>query len=152
MSKQPPTGPNTKPDPYNEPVDPSLIRPIFMIKEVAKNLRDSSHKMREMVKALRESGAIDELSEAVKEATIAARDTVKEVNDATNDLKEKGVIRETLVAAEEVNNAARETMQTVKETVSIKKEQSQESPNEFSSHVSEAPSTSVERKKRRLSG
>jgi methyl-accepting chemotaxis protein len=90
------------------------------IKNIARNIRESSYKMREAVRAIRQSGAIDELSEAVKEATIAARDTAKEINDAAKDMKERGVIRETISAAEEVNIAARETAQTVRETVSKK--------------------------------
>jgi len=90
------------------------------IKNIARNIRESSYKMREAVRAIRQSGAIDELSEAVKEATIAARDTAKEISDAAKDMRERGVIRETISAAEEVNIAARETAQTVRETVSKK--------------------------------
>ena len=74
--------------------------------------------MREAIKAIRESGAIDELTEAVKEATIAARDTAKEISETARDMRERGVIRDTINAAEEVNVAARETAQTVRETVS----------------------------------
>jgi hypothetical protein len=90
------------------------------IKNVARNIRESSYKMREAVRAIRQSGAIDELTEAVREATIAARDTAKEINDVAKDMKERGVIQETIVAAEEVNIAARDTAQTVRETVSKK--------------------------------
>ena len=90
------------------------------IKNIARNIRESSYKMREAVRAIRQSGAIDELSEAVKEATLAARDTAKEISDAAKDMRERGVIRETISAAEEVNIAARETAQTVRETVSKK--------------------------------
>jgi hypothetical protein len=88
------------------------------IKNIARNIREGSHKMREAVKAIRESGAIDELTEAVREATIAARDTAKEISDTAKDMKERGVIRETIDAAEETNIAARETAQTVRDTVS----------------------------------
>jgi|ERR687898_3034098 hypothetical protein len=90
------------------------------IKNVAKNLRESSYKMREAVRAIRKSGAIDELTEAVREATLAARDTVKEVNDVAKEMKERGVIQETIVAAEDLNATARETAQAVKETVARK--------------------------------
>jgi hypothetical protein len=88
------------------------------IKNIARNIRESSYKMREAIKAIRESGAIDELTEAVREATIAARDTAIEISDTAKDMRERGVIRETIIAAEEVNVAARETAQTVRETVS----------------------------------
>jgi hypothetical protein len=88
------------------------------IKKIARNIRESSYKMREAIKAIRQSGAIDELTEAVREATIAARDTAVEISDTAKDMRERGVIRETIIAAEEVNVAARETAQTVRETVS----------------------------------
>ncbi len=88
------------------------------IKNVAKNIRDGSYKMREAVRAIRQSGAIDELTEAVREATIAARDTAKEISETARDMRERGIIRETINAAEETNIAARETAQTVRETVS----------------------------------
>ncbi|HJR46696.1 MAG TPA: hypothetical protein VJ799_00935 [Nitrososphaeraceae archaeon] len=88
------------------------------IKNIARNIRESSYKMREAIKAIRQSGAIDELTEAVREATIAARDTAVEISDTAKDMRERGVIRETIIAAEEVNVAARETAQTVRETVS----------------------------------
>ena len=88
------------------------------IKNIARNIRESSYKMREDIKAIRQSGAIDELTEAVREATIAARDTAVEISDTAKDMRERGVIRETIIAAEEVNVAARETAQTVRETVS----------------------------------
>jgi hypothetical protein len=88
------------------------------IKNIARNIRESSYKMREAIKAIRQSGAIDELTEAVREATIAARDTAVEISDTAKDMRERGVIRETIIAAEEVNVAARETAKTVRETVS----------------------------------
>ena len=88
------------------------------IKNIARNIRESSYKMREAIKAIRQSGAIDELTEAVREATIAARDTAVEISETAKDMRERGVIRETIIAAEEVNVAARETAQTVRETVS----------------------------------
>jgi hypothetical protein len=88
------------------------------IKNVARNIRESSYKMREAVRAIRKSGAIDELTEAVREATIAARDTAKEISDTAKDMKERGVIRETINAAEDINLTARETAETVRDTVS----------------------------------
>jgi hypothetical protein len=90
------------------------------VKNIARNIRESSYKIREAVRAIRQSGAIDELTEAVREATIAARDTAKEINDVAKDMKERGLIQETIVAAEEVNISARETAQTVRETVAKK--------------------------------
>jgi hypothetical protein len=49
------------------------------IKNIAKNICETSYKMREAVRAIGQSGAIDELTEAVCEATIAARDSAQTV-------------------------------------------------------------------------
>src|SRR6476660_2451073 len=86
------------------------------IKKIARNIRDASARMRETVKTLRQSGAIDELTQAVHEATIAARDTTREISDTAKDLKERGVIKDTASAVEETTIAARETAQVLKES------------------------------------
>jgi hypothetical protein len=88
------------------------------IKNVANNIPESSFKMREAVKAIHQSGAIDELTEPVREATITTRDTAREISETAKDMRERGAIRETINAAEDVNMAARKTTQTVKDTVS----------------------------------
>jgi signal transduction histidine kinase len=49
------------------------------IKNIAKNICETSYKMREAVRAIRQSSAIDELTEAVREATIAVRDSAQTV-------------------------------------------------------------------------
>jgi hypothetical protein len=46
-------------------VDPSTQRTIQTIKDVANNIREASFRMRDVVRALRETGAIDELTTAV---------------------------------------------------------------------------------------
>ena len=86
------------------------------IKKIARNIRDASARMRETVKTLRQSGAIDELTQAVHEPTIAARDTTREISDTAKDLKERGVIKDTASAVEETTIAARETAQVIKES------------------------------------
>ncbi|MGB8936493.1 MAG: hypothetical protein WCC17_15475 [Candidatus Nitrosopolaris sp.] len=60
--------------------DPSTQRTIQTIKDIASNIREASSRMRDVVGALRESGAIDELTTAVHEAMIAARDTTREIS------------------------------------------------------------------------
>jgi methyl-accepting chemotaxis protein len=82
----------------------SAERTAETIKNIARDIRDASIKMKETVKTLRESGAI------------AARDTAKEINDATRDLKERGIIRDTAAAVEETAVTARETAETIKDT------------------------------------
>jgi hypothetical protein len=66
--------------------------------------------MREIVRVIHQSGAIEELTGAVKEATIAARDSIREINEK-RELKENDVIRDTATAVDEVAMRARETAQ-----------------------------------------
>lgn len=89
-------------------IDPSTQKTIQTIKDVASNIREASSRMRDVVRALRESGAIDELTSAIHEAMIAARDTTREINNTAKELKERGVIKYTATAVEETAAAARE--------------------------------------------
>jgi hypothetical protein len=73
--------------------------------------------MKETVKIIRQSGAIEELTEAVREATLAARDSAQEINGVATDLKKRGVIRDTINAGEEIKTTAQQTAQTVRDTV-----------------------------------
>jgi hypothetical protein len=73
--------------------------------------------MKDTVKIIRQSGAIEELTEAVREATLAARDSAKEINGVASDLKQRGVIRDTIDAGEEIKTTAKETAQTVRDSV-----------------------------------
>ena len=97
-------------------VDASTQRTIQTIKTVASNIREASARMRGVVRALRESGAIDELTAAVHEAMIAARDTAREINETTKELKDRGVIKQTTIAVEETAAAAHEISETARET------------------------------------
>jgi len=72
--------------------------------------------MREVVRAVHQSGAIDELATSVHEAMIAARDTTIEICETAKDLRERGVIRETATNVEETAAAAREISDTAKHT------------------------------------
>ena len=63
------------------------------IRNIAKGIRETSAKIRETIKTLHHSGAIDEFTQAVHEAVLAARDTAKEINVTSKDLKERGIIR-----------------------------------------------------------
>jgi hypothetical protein len=51
------------------------------INNIAKNICETSYKMREAVRSIRQSGAIDELTEMVCEATIAAGDNAQTVRE-----------------------------------------------------------------------
>lgn len=95
---------------------PSTQRAIETIRDIASNIRQVSFKMREVVRAVHQSGAIDELATSVHEAMIAARDTTKEICETSKDLRERGVIRETATNVEETAASAREIGETAKHT------------------------------------
>ena len=65
------------------------------IKNVAKDIRESSSTIRELMLALLRSGAIEEIARAIHEATTAVRDTANEINETVKDLKDRGIIRDT---------------------------------------------------------
>jgi methyl-accepting chemotaxis protein len=96
-------------------IDPSTQKTIDTIRDVAKNIREASSRIRDVVRAAHQSGAIDELATAVHEAVIAARDTTKEINETAKELKEHGVIKDTATNVEETVVAAREIGESVKD-------------------------------------
>ncbi len=67
------------------------------------------------MKTLRESGAIPEMAEAIREGSFAVRDTVKDINEATQELKKNGVLVDTASAVENTLKSAEESITTVKE-------------------------------------
>jgi methyl-accepting chemotaxis protein len=85
------------------------------IKNLAKEIHEGSHKMRKTVRILHQSGAINELTQAVYEASVAARDTAREIRDTAMDLKEDGIISGTAGAIQETTVAARVTVHTVRD-------------------------------------
>ena len=98
-------------------IDPSTQKTIDTIREVASNIREASAKMRDVVRAVHQSGAIDELATAIHEAVLAARDTTKEINQTAKELKERGVIKDTAANVEKTIMAARGIGESVKDTV-----------------------------------
>jgi len=96
--------------------DPSTQRTIQIITDVANSIRQASFRMRDVVRALRETGAIDELITAVHEAMIAARDTTREISETAKELKDRGVIKDTATAVEETAAAAREIGERARHT------------------------------------
>jgi len=79
------------------------------IKNVAKDIRESSSTLNGLILTLLRSGTIGELARAIHETTTAIRDTANEINDTVNDLKERGIIKDTVNAVKETTNKARET-------------------------------------------
>jgi uncharacterized protein Yka (UPF0111/DUF47 family) len=84
------------------------------IKGIARRIREESIRMRELVIAIRQSGAVEELVDSFREASLATRDTAKEINEAARALRDRGAIRETAVAIDETAKAAQETAETVR--------------------------------------
>jgi methyl-accepting chemotaxis protein len=85
--------------------------------------------MRDVVRAVHQSGAIDELVTAVHEVMIAARDTTKEISETAKELREREVIKETVnnveetaVAAREISGTANQTAQQVGESAPLTSE------------------------------
>jgi hypothetical protein len=85
------------------------------IKNIAKGIHEGSHQLRKTVQILHQSGAFDELTQAVYYATVAARDTAREIRDTARDLKEDGIVRGTASAIQQTTVAARVTVHTVRE-------------------------------------
>ena len=85
------------------------------IKEIARRIREESAKMRDTVRIVHQSGAIDELTDAIREAVIAARDTSREINTGAKDLRERGVIKDTLTGLDTTVASAKDTAQVLRD-------------------------------------
>ena len=88
---------------------------VQSIKNIAKGIHEGSYQLRKTVQILHQSGALDELTQAVYYATVAARDTAREIRDTARDLKEDGIVRGTASAIQQTTVAARVTVHTVRE-------------------------------------
>jgi len=86
------------------------------IKNVAKDMRNSSSSIRELILTFIRSGTIEEMVRTIIETTTAIRDTANEINDTIKDLKEREIIRDTARAVEETTSSALDTIKTVKDT------------------------------------
>jgi gas vesicle protein len=86
------------------------------IKNVSKDIRESSSSLRELILTLIRSGAMEEMVRTIIETTTAIRDTANEINDAIKDLKEREIIRDTARAVEGTTSSARDTIKTAKDT------------------------------------
>jgi methyl-accepting chemotaxis protein len=90
--------------------DSDTMTAVDTIRDVA----EASARIRDLVRAVRQSGAIDEVSTAVQEAVIAARDGTKEINEIAKALKDTATqVEETAVAAREIGEAMRHLTQHI---------------------------------------
>jgi hypothetical protein len=85
---------------------------VDSIRDIAKGIRETSAKIRETIKTLHRSGAIDEFTQAVHEATLATYNATKtkEINETSKDLKERGIINDRANAMEETIMITRGTL------------------------------------------
>ena len=91
-------------------LDPSTQKALDTIRDVA----EASARIRDLVRAVRQSGAIDEISTTVHEAVIAARDGTKEINEIAKALKDTATqVEETAIAAREIGQAMRHLTQHI---------------------------------------
>ena len=126
--------------------DPNTEKTVESIKNIARSIKDGSARMRELVRAIRQSGAIDELAQAIHEASIAAKDTTKEISETTKDLRDRGIIRDTANAIEQTNIAARETADTVRQTA----EQARQSAPQTTESLRETATKFKSKRKREI--
>jgi methyl-accepting chemotaxis protein len=112
------SGPNKTRNVYPNKRVPAQMNPEQIaqsIKNIAKGIREGSFKMTKTVRILHQSGAINDLTHAVYDATVAARDTAREIRDTARNLKGDGIIGGTAKAIQETTVAARVTVHTVRD-------------------------------------
>jgi len=88
------------------------------IRNIAKGIHEGSYKVTRTIRILHQRGAINELTHAVYDATLAARDTAREIRDTAEDLKGDGIIEGTASAIQETTVAAGATVHTVRDIAS----------------------------------
>lgn len=88
---------------------------VEAIQSISTNIRKYSLQMRQIMKALRESGAIPEIALAIREGSFAVRDTVRDINETTQELRNIGIVNDTANAVENTLKSAKESITTVKE-------------------------------------
>lgn len=88
---------------------------VEAIQNVSKKIGEYSSKMRETMKALRESNVIPEMAEAIRDASFAVRDTVNDINETTKELKKRGIFVDTASAIETTWKSTEDSIATVKQ-------------------------------------
>lgn len=91
---------------------------VDAIQHVSKNIIEYSSLMRSTVKSLRQSGAILEMAEAIRQGSFALRDTVNEINLTTKEIQKNKTITETAIAIESTIQSVQDTSETLKEIAS----------------------------------
>lgn len=93
----------------------SALEAAENIRKIAQNVRDSSIKFRDIVKSMRETGTLKEISEAARDAVVASRDAARDISESAKELRESGVMDETAKAVRETEQIARDTVRDMSE-------------------------------------
>ena len=88
---------------------------VEALQNISKNIRGYSLKMKETMKSLRESGAIPEFAEAIREGSFALRETVGDISETTKELQRKGIFVDTASAIEDTYKSAEQSIANVKQ-------------------------------------
>lgn len=84
------------------------------VKKVAKDVKDASVRLRMVVKALKETGALNDTAEAIREAVLTSRYTAKQISEAAKEMESKGLFKETAGAVIETKEYTKDTLQLMK--------------------------------------
>lgn len=84
------------------------------VKKTAKNVRDAAIRVRMVVKALQETGAMNDVAEAVREAAITSHYTAKQISVTAKEIERTGVVKEVGNAATKIKESAKSTVQLAK--------------------------------------
>jgi hypothetical protein len=104
-------------------IDPNLQRKIEDIRNAAATIKTVSVRIRDTIRTLRQSGAIDEVVSAVHESSIAMRDTTREISKVSSEIKKRGVLKETAKTIDETISAAKDTTESLKNSLMEVKEE-----------------------------
>jgi transposase-like protein len=85
-----------------------------LLKNVAKDSRESTSSSIELIRTLLRTGTIEELIRTILETTNAIQDTANEVSSIIRDLKEAGAIKKTVNTVVETTNIALTTIEIAK--------------------------------------
>ena len=111
-------------------IDPSTQKALDTIRDNA----EASARIGDLVRAVHQSGAIDEVSTAVQEAVVAARDGTKEINGIAKALKDTAAqVEETVIAAREIGKAMRHLTQQINRSAIVTSETVREAPTKVKS-------------------
>jgi phage terminase large subunit-like protein len=85
------------------------------IKNIARRITEGSTTMRDVVRIIHRSGAIDEMTFAMRDVIIAARDTSREINIVAKELREHEIIKYTFAGLDEIISSGKETAQVLRD-------------------------------------